>query len=177
MSKAMKNPCKVITGPKTVFSYLNVNEPKTPLGGGTAKYSVSLIIPKSDTVTVAKIRAAIEAAYKEGEGKLKGTGGKFLTALEDIKTPLRDGDKDRKGDEAYANAWFLNANSTTKPVSSTQTVSRLSKPASCIPVLSAAHRLPSMLTIPTETRGIACGPIKNLQKPSDGHTARRSLQS
>ena len=46
---AMKNPCKVITGRKTVFSYLNVNEPKVPMGGGTPKYSVSLIIPKSDT--------------------------------------------------------------------------------------------------------------------------------
>ena len=48
---AMKNPCKVITGRKTVFSYLNVNEPKAPMGGGTPKYSVSLIIPKSDKVT------------------------------------------------------------------------------------------------------------------------------
>ena len=29
MSKTVvKNPCKVITGPKTIFSYLNVNEPK-----------------------------------------------------------------------------------------------------------------------------------------------------
>lgn len=51
----VKNPTKVITGKHTVMSYLNVNEPKTPLGGGTPKYSVSLIIPKSDTVTIAKI--------------------------------------------------------------------------------------------------------------------------
>ena len=114
MSKAMKNPCKVITGPKTVFSYLNVNEPKTPLGGGTPKYSVSLIIPKDDTVTVAKIKAAIKAAYEEGQGKLKGNS-KYVPDLEDLKTPLRDGDKDRKGDPAYANSWFVNANSTTKP--------------------------------------------------------------
>ena len=52
MSNMATNPCKVITGKRTVFSYLTVNEPKTPLGGGTPKYSVSLIIPKSDTVTV-----------------------------------------------------------------------------------------------------------------------------
>lgn len=38
------------------------------------KYSVSLIIPKSDTVTVNKIKAAIEAAYEEGQSKLKGNG-------------------------------------------------------------------------------------------------------
>ena len=53
MSNEVKNPTKVITGKKCVMSYLNVNEPKTPLGGGTPKYSVSIIIPKSDTVTVA----------------------------------------------------------------------------------------------------------------------------
>ena len=113
MSKVV-NPTKVITGKHTVMSYLNVNEPKTPLGGGTPKYSVSLIIPKSDTVTIAKIRAAIQAAYDEGQSKLKGNS-KFVPALEDIKTPLRDGDKERKGDEAYKNSWFINANSTTKP--------------------------------------------------------------
>ena len=114
MSNAVKNPTKVITGKHTIMSYLNVNEPKTPLGGGTPKYSVSLIIPKSDTATVAQIRAAIEAAYEEGQSKLKGSS-KFVPALEDIKTPLRDGDKERKGDDAYKNAYFVNANSTTKP--------------------------------------------------------------
>ena len=51
----MNNPTKVITGKDTIMSYLTVNEPKVPLGGGTPKYSVSLIIPKSDTVTVQKI--------------------------------------------------------------------------------------------------------------------------
>ena len=37
MSNEVKNPTKVITGKKCVMSYLNVNEPKTPLGGGTPK--------------------------------------------------------------------------------------------------------------------------------------------
>ena len=110
----VKNPTKVITGKRTVMSYLNVNEPKVPLGGGTPKYSVSLIIPKSDTVTYNKIQAAIQAAYDEGQSKLKGSS-KFVPELADLKTPLRDGDKDRKGDDAYKNAWFVNANSTTKP--------------------------------------------------------------
>jgi hypothetical protein len=73
MSKTtMHNPMKVITGPNTRWSYANVWEPKS-INGGTPKYSVSLIIPKSDTATLTKIKAAIEAAYKEGEAKLKGT--------------------------------------------------------------------------------------------------------
>ena len=78
------------------------------------KYSVSLIIPKSDTVTINKIKAAIEAAYKEGEAKLKGNG-RSVPALSVLKTPLRDGDAERPDDEAYANAYFVNANSATAP--------------------------------------------------------------
>ena len=71
------NPTKVITGKNTRFSYLVVNEPKA-INGGTPKYSVSLIIPKSDTVTIEKVKAAIKAAYEEGQGKLKGTVSLFL---------------------------------------------------------------------------------------------------
>ena len=53
------NPMKVITGPNTRWSYANVWEAKS-INGGTPKYSVSLIIPKSDTVTVEKIKKAIQ---------------------------------------------------------------------------------------------------------------------
>ena len=108
------NPCKVITGRNCIFSYLTVNEPKVPLGGGNPKYSASILWPKDDTETTEKVKAAIQAAYTEGLSKLKGTS-KVAPDLEDIKKPLRDGDKDRKGDPVYADHWFLNANSGTKP--------------------------------------------------------------
>ena len=115
MSKnaTVKNPMKVITGENTRWSYANVWEPKS-INGGTPKYSVSLIIPKSDTKTIAKIKAAIEAAYVEGESKLKGNS-KSVPPLAAIKTPLRDGDAERPDDPAYANAYFINANSATAP--------------------------------------------------------------
>lgn len=87
MAKIM-NPTKVVTGKNTRFSYLIVNEPKS-INGGTPKYSVSLIIPKSDTVTVEKCKAAIKAAYDEGQSKLKGNG-KSVPALKMLKTPLKD---------------------------------------------------------------------------------------
>ena len=87
------NPTKVITGPNTRFSYANVWEAKS-INGGAPKFSVSLIIPKSDTRTVEKIKAAIEAAYKEGESKLKGNG-RSVPALSAIKNPLRNGDTER----------------------------------------------------------------------------------
>ena len=109
----VNNPLKVITGPDTRWSYANVWEPKS-INGSTPKYSVSLIIPKSDTKTIAKIKAAIQAAYEEGQGKLKGNG-KSVPPLATIKTPLRDGDIERPDDPAYANAYFINANSATAP--------------------------------------------------------------
>ena len=71
------------------------------INGGTPKFSVSLIIPKSDTVTIKKIQAAIEAAYKEGEAKLKGNG-RSVPALSVLKIPLRDGDTERPDDEALS---------------------------------------------------------------------------
>ena len=107
------NPMKVITGPETRWSYANVWEPKS-INGGAPKYSVSLIIPKNDSTTVTKITAAIEASYQEGQSKLKGNS-KSIPPLAAIKTPLRDGDIERPDDPAYANAYFINANSATAP--------------------------------------------------------------
>ena len=112
MSKFV-NPTKVITGVNTRWSYVNAWEPKS-INGGAPKYSVSLIIPKSDTKTIEKIQAAIQAAYEEGQGKLKGNG-KSVPALSVLKTPLRDGDAERPDDEAYADSYFVNANSGTAP--------------------------------------------------------------
>ena len=108
----LTNPTKVITGPNTRWSYANVWEPKA-VNGGTPKFSVSLIIKKDDPC-VERIKAAIQAAYEEGSSKLKGNG-RTVPALEAIKTPLRDGDLERPEDEAYAGAYFINANNQNAP--------------------------------------------------------------
>lgn len=79
------NPTKVITGKDTRWSYCNVWDAKS-INGGTPKFSVSLIIPKSDEATVRKIKAAIDAAYHDGESKLRGNG-KTVPPLVAIKTP------------------------------------------------------------------------------------------
>lgn len=119
MSKFV-NPTKVITGPNTRWSYANVWEAKS-INGSTPKFSVSLIIPKTDTATIEKINRAIKAAYEEGQSKLR-CNSKFVPDLESLKLPLRDGDKERKGDPAYAGCMFINANSSTAPGMSIQKV-------------------------------------------------------
>jgi hypothetical protein len=166
MSTVVKNPTKVVTGKHTVMSYLTVNEPKTPLGGGTPKYSVSLIIPKSDTVTVEKIKAAIQAAYDEGQAKLKGNS-KSVPALEDLKTPLRDGDRERKGDEAYKNSWFLNANSTTKPGVVDADRNPILDTSELYSGIIGRASISFYAFNSNGNRGIACG-LNNLQKLADG---------
>jgi hypothetical protein len=112
--KRGKARTKVITG-VVRLSYAHIWEPQAVGEKDKAKYSVSLIIPKSDKATIAKIEAAIQAAYEEGEGKLKGGKGKAIPPLSTIKTPLRDGDDDKPDDEAYANSMFLNARSEAPP--------------------------------------------------------------
>lgn len=159
------NPTKVITGKDTRFSYLIVNEPKA-INGGTPKYSVSLIIPKSDTKTIEKVKAAIQAAYEEGQSKLKGNG-KSVPQLKALKTPLRDGDLERPDDEAYAGCYFINANSTAKPGvvdADCQTILDTSE------LYSGIYGRASINFYAFNTngnKGIACG-LNNLQKIRDG---------
>lgn len=159
------NPMKVITGKDTRWSYANVWEAKS-INGGTPKFSVSLIIPKSDTVTVQKIKAAIQAAYEEGQAKLKGNG-RSVPPLTAIKTPLRDGDTERPDDPAYANSYFINANSATAPGI---------VDADCNPILtrfevySGVYGRASINFYAFNSngnKGIACG-LNNLQKIRDG---------
>ena len=159
------NPLKVITGKDTRWSYCNVWEAKA-INGGTPKFSVSLLIPKTDTVTVKKIKAAIEAAYREGEAKLKGNG-KTVPPLTAIKTPLRDGDAERPDDPAYAGHYFLNANSATAPGI---------VDADCQPILTRSEvysgvygraSISFYAFNSSGNRGVACG-LNNLQKIRDG---------
>ncbi len=159
------NPMKVITGKDTRWSYANVWEPKS-INGSTPKYSVSLIVSKSDTATVGKIRAAIQAAYEEGQAKLKGNG-RSVPPLSAIKNPLRDGDIERPDDPAYANAWFINANSATAPgivdVDCNPVMSRSE-------VYSGVYGRASISFYAFNSngnKGIACG-LNNLQKIRDG---------
>ena len=159
------NATKVITGKNTRWSYANVWDPKS-INGGAPKYSVSLIIPKSDTATIEKIKAAIRAAYEEGESKLKGNG-KTVPPLESLKTPLRDGDLERPDDEAYHDSYFINANSSSAPGI---------VDANCQPILdrsevySGVYGRASINLYAFNSngnKGIACG-LNNLQKIRDG---------
>ena len=156
---------KVITGVNTRWSYANVWEPKA-IEGGKPKFSVSLIIPKSDTVTVGKIRAAIEEAYREGQSKLKGNA-KSVPALSTLRTPLRDGDLERPDDEAYANAYFVNANSATAPGVVDANRNEILDKSEVYSGVYGRASITFYAFNANGNRGIACG-LNNLQKIRDG---------
>ena len=165
MSSNFTNPTKVITGPRTRWSYANVWDAKS-IDGGTPKFSVSLIIPKTDTATVGRIKAAIEAAYEEGEGKLKGSS-KIAPPLAAIKNPLRDGDKERPGDAAYANSYFINANSATAPGIVDADRNPIIERSEVYSGVYGRASISFYAFNSNGNRGIACG-LNNLQKISDG---------
>lgn len=160
-----KNPMKVITGPQTRWSFCNVWEAKS-INGGTPKYSVSLIIPKSDTVTVDKINAAIQAAYTEGESKLKGNG-RSVPPLSSIKTPFRDGDMERPDDEAYKNSYFINANSAAAPGIVDADRNVILERSEVYSGVYGRASINLYAFNSNGNKGIACG-LNNLQKIRDG---------
>lgn len=154
------NKTKVVTG--TVrLSYANVWEPKS-INGGKEKYSVSLIIPKSDTKTLEAINTAIDAAITEGISKF---GGKKPNKAS-LKLPLRDGDVERD-DAAYKDSYFVNANSITAPQIVDKHVQPILDRSEVYSGVYARVSITFYAFNSNGNRGIACG-LGNIQKISDG---------
>ena len=150
---------KVVTG-KVRFSYANVWQAKS-INGSEEKYSVSLIIPKSDAKTIEEIQVAMEEAKKEGIAKF---GGKIPANL---KLPLRDGDVDRPDDEAYQGCYFINANSKDKPQIVDKKVKPILDPNEVYSGCYGRASINFYAFNQNGNRGIACG-LGNLQKLEDG---------
>lgn len=87
-------PTSVTTG-RVRLSYVNVFQPREDMSG-RKKYSVTLLIPKTDTATVQRINDAIEAAKKKG---LDGVWGGAMPPQ--CPVPIHDGDGVRDNGEAY----------------------------------------------------------------------------
>ena len=107
---------KCLTG-EVRLSYCNLTQPKLPPNStnpADAKYSVTLLIPKTDTHTIADIRAAIEAAALEAVGsKWNGVRPPNLDSI------IHDGDGVKStgmpyGDECKG-CWVITASTKNKP--------------------------------------------------------------
>lgn len=104
---------KCLTG-EVRLSYLNATTPRASQQGGDPKYSVTLLIPKTDAATVADINSAIQAAAQEALSKTWGG-----VRPPQLPIPLHDGDGVRQsglpfGDECKGH-YVITASSKNKP--------------------------------------------------------------
>ncbi|TLN00387.1 DUF2815 family protein [bacterium] len=151
---------KVITG-KVRLSYAHLFKPVAIQEGQEPKYSVCLLIPKTDVETLRKIKAAVDAAKQLG---LSLWGGKLPPTL---KFPLRDGDVERPDQPEYAGMYFLNASSKQAP----GVVDKQLNPViDSTEVYSGCYGRASINFFPFNTagnKGVAAG-LNNIQKLEDG---------
>lgn len=105
---------KVVTG-KVRFSFCNIFEAQEPQGGGEPKFSVTLLIPKADTMTLGKIKAAMADA-RENFCKRNGTNA---LPQKPVHT-LHDGDGIRDNGEPYGpeckGCYVITVSSKQQPV-------------------------------------------------------------
>ena len=88
------------------FDFVNLFKKRVTEDIPDGKYSVQLLIPKSNTAAVKLIEEAIEAAKQAGVSKK--WSGKMPPASK-IRLPLRDGDDEFPDDETYEGMWFMNS--------------------------------------------------------------------
>jgi len=150
---------KFVTG-KVRFSYAHVFQPaETP--NGTMKYSVSILIPKTDKDTVARFNKAFEDTKAANASVWGGTVPKIL------KGGLRDGDAE-KDDATYAGHYFINANSNEKPGVVDAELNPILDPSE---FYSGCYGRASITLYAYDTsgsKGIAAG-LNNVQKLEDGN--------
>lgn len=154
------NNTTVTTG-KVRLSYAHLFEPTLAPGATVPKYSVSVIIPKSDTKTLARIETAINAAKEQGKSKW---GGKIPPRL---KTPLRDGDDERPDDPAYADSYFFNCSSNRPPAVVDRSLNPILDPYEVYSGCYARVNVNFYAFDTSGNRGIAAG-LNSVQKWEDG---------
>lgn len=105
---------KLVTG-KVRFSFVHIFEPQEPVNGGEPKYNVTLLIPKTDTTTLGKIKEAIAEARE----KFCQRNGANALPAKPVHN-LYDGDGLRKNGEPFGpeckGCYVLSVKSKRKPV-------------------------------------------------------------
>ena len=175
------DPTHVVTG-RARLSYAHLTQPyKSPMAEETdkPKYSVTLLIPKTDTATKARIDAAIRAA---GEKALASGKIKKGTPIDKLPTPVHDGDGFRAdgytpfGPEC-AGMWVLTASSAERP---TVVDTGLNPILDATEIYSGMYARVGLYFYGYANRkvGIGCG-LGNVQKVADGEplgSARASVE-
>ena len=103
---------KFITDPDTKVLFPSVLVPSS-YKGSPLKYSIRVIIPKSNTEEVKRLNEAVKAAYTAGADILRRNDG-GLPPLDDIPTIIHDGEE-KGGEGDYEDCYYLTVTSKTAP--------------------------------------------------------------
>ena len=160
-------PTKVLPG-EVRLSYVSLVTPRAQNQGDTPKYSVQLLIPKTDTATVQDILQSIEAAAAKAVNEKWGG----VRPAIDFKSILHDGDgvKPDAG-TPYApechGHWVLNASSERKP--DVVHISNINAPLAPNDIYSGMYARVTINFYGYKNRkiGVGCG-LGNVLKTRDG---------
>lgn len=169
------NQTKVTTG-EVRFSFPHVFQPHANQQNQEPKYSVTILIPKTDTATINAIQAAMQAAAQEGvSSKFNGQ----MPAM--LKYPLHDGDGVRPNGEAFGEeckgCMVMTASSKQRPEVVDTNLQTILNPAE---IYAGCYGRVSLNFFPYNSngnRGVGCG-LNNVQKLRDGDplTSRTSAK-
>lgn len=158
---------RFVTG-KVRLSYVNLFTPRSPGEGQPEKYSVTIIIPKSDRETLDKIETARRNAIEKGRDRF--AGGKVP---KNLKNTLHDGDVDADLDRnpEYAGSYYMSvsANAQYRPTVVDQSVQPILDPAEVYSGCYARVSLNAFAYSKQGNQGVSFG-LGNVQKLADGET-------
>ena len=169
------DPMKVLTG-EVRLSYCNLTTPRAAQQGGEPKYSVTLLIPKTDVATKADIDAAIQAAANEALSKV-WNGAR----PPQLSVPIWDGDGVRKsgvpfGDECKGH-WVMTASTKNKPqVVGIDNINCELSPADIYSGMCARVTIRFFGYSNSGNKGIGCG-LGNVMKTRDGEALAGSASA
>lgn len=169
------DPMKVLTG-ECRLSYCNLTTPRAAQQGGEPKYSVTLLIPKTDVATKADIDAAIQAAANEALSKV-WNGAR----PPQLRVPIYDGDGVRPsgvpfGDECKGH-WIMTASTKNKPqVVGIDNINCELAPSDIYSGMYARVTIRFFGYSNSGNKGIGCG-LGNVMKTRDGEALAGSASA
>ncbi len=175
MTVYQNDPMKVLTG-ECRLSYCNLTTPRAAQQGGEPKYSVTLLIPKTDVATKADIDAAIQAAANEALSKV-WNGAR----PPQLRVPIYDGDGVRPsgvpfGDECKGH-WVMTASTKNKPqVVGIDNINCELAPSDIYSGMYARVTIRFFGYSNSGNKGIGCG-LGNVMKTRDGEALAGSASA
>ena len=157
---------KVLTG-EVRLSFVHVTTPKAAQQGGEPKYSVTLLIPKTDAATKANIDSSMRAAMQDAAAKIWNGA-----VPPNLRIPVYDGDGVRPCGEPFGpeckGCWVVTASTRMQPqVVSIDNINVALTPAEIYSGMYGRVTVRFFGYSNSGNKGIGCG-LGNIMKTRDG---------